>query len=265
MSRLAPLLLCATLLIGCEDGLSIPFLPTPTPSPTPTPRPTPTPTPTPAPKPVIEVKRVSTAIVDQNALSVAIAFQLRNPSTAEWLLQAVAGATVRTPDGRIIPQAKPALNVDLGPGEERWFAFPSVDTFGSIVGKAEIAITGGQWLPASVYPYPGGVPVTVARGAQAGSIVVKNTGELGVNASLRGFAFDANETFLGIVECPQRLYPARLEVTIACGAAIPDTLKSPRLVFAASADLRPVLVLPTPSPSPTAPPPPPAPSPTKRP
>ncbi len=253
LARLAPLCAVALALAGC--GVSLPFglgaTPTPAPTRAPVPTATPTPAPTPTPRPAVEVRQIQVTVVDKTALSVAVAFLLRNPNTAEFLLAGIASGTFTTPDGRAIPQARPTTIIDLAPGEEKWFSFPSVDTFGSLVGKVEVSIAGGQWLPASSYPYPGGVPTSVARGKEANSFVVKNDGDLGVNASLRGFAFDAAEKFVGIVECPQRLFPARLEVTITCGAAIPDTLKAAKLVFATYADLRPVLVIPTPTPSPT--------------
>lgn len=190
------------------------------------------------------------AVVEPRALSVAVAFRLRNPNTAEWLNQATATGTLTTPDGRLLPRARPVAVIDLAPGEEKWFAFPSVDTFGSIVGKAEVRLSGGQWLPANSYPYPGGTPTSVTRGKEPNSYVVKNDGDLGLNGIIRGFGFSANDIFAGLVECPQRLYPARLEVTIVCGAARPEVLQATKFIFVTYADLAPVLVLPTPTPAP---------------
>lgn len=251
------LLLGAALFTACD---ALPFVAQPSPSPAPTPPPTPSPTPTLAPKPKIEVTKVHLAPVEKAGPKfVAVAFRLRNPSSGEWLFQATATATLSTPDGRLLPQVKPSGTIDLAPGEEKWFAFGSVDTFGSVIGKAEIAVTGGQWLPGSAYPYPGGVPLTAARkpagatpapaSATSAEFVVTNSGDLGVNGVVRGFAFEANDVFVGLVECPARLYPARTEVAITCATLRPENLKAPQLLFVAYADLRQVIVIPTASPT----------------
>ncbi len=248
----------AMALVACE-GVSLPFTATPTPEPTRRPLPTAAPTPSPTPKPTIEVEITNVALNEKaGPLFVSVAFRLRNPSATEWLYQAVATGALSTPDGRPLPQSKPTTAVDLGPGEQKWFAFPVVDTLGSIVGKAEIVVTGGQWLPAGSYPYPGGVPVTVKAAEkqrpnppQTRDFTVTNAGELGISGSVRGYAFDVQNKLLGVIECPNRLYPARAQTIVACAAPLDSVLDAPRVTFVAYPDLRPVLVIPTPSPSPS--------------
>ncbi len=255
MRRLA--LAGALLLAACGE---LPFAAAPSPTRTPPPPPPQTPSPTPAPKPQVEVLRVLVAPLEKAGPKfVAIAFRLRNPSATEWLFQGQATATLTTPDGRLLPTVKPATTVDLAPAEQKWFAFAPVDTLGSIVGNAEVTVGGGQWLPAALYPYPGGVPISAARRTAAPSpvpgvegsalFVVQNGGDLGVNGALRAFAFDG-DVFVGLVDCPTRLYPARSEVVATCGTLRADALKAQQLLFVAYPDLRPVLVPPTGSPSP---------------
>ncbi len=261
MRARALFLAVAALLPAC--GVSLPFTATPTPAPTPVrAAATPTASPTPVPKPQVEVRTVRVALVDAergpSPLSVSVAFQLRNPSTSEWLFQALATGSFTTPDGRPLPQTKPTAPIDLAPGEEKWFAYPLVDTLGSVVGKAEIAVTGGTWLPASTYPYPGGVPLAMSRAKEqktvtpgAADYVGANGGDLGFVGGVRGFAFDASGTFIGLLECPARLYPAKSEVVVTCIALRAQALNAPRITFVPSPDLRPVLVTPSPTPSPT--------------
>lgn len=264
-------LLAATLLTACE-GVSLPFGETPAPSPTVRVLPTPPPTPSPTPRPVVEVELTQHASNEKaGPLFVSIAFRLRNPNATEWLFQAIGTGVLSTPDGRVLPLAKPSVAIDLGPGEQKWFAFPAVDTFGSLLGKVRIDIAGGQWLPAGSYPYPGGVPVTVAAAKdqrknppETADFVVTNRDELGINGAVRGFAFDSRNELLGLVECPSRLYPARRETLVACAATRAGVLEAVRLVFTAYPDLRPVLVIPTPKPTlgPGQTPPPATPSPS---
>lgn len=280
MPRIARMRSAVTLpflaLITAACGVQLPFGPAPEPpivAVTPGPTPPSTPTPTPRPNPVVEVQKVQVAVVETapNPLTVAVAFRLKNPSSEVWLLQAVATGSLATPDGRPLPLARPTVTVDLAPGEEKWFAFPAVDTLGSVVGKAEVALTGGQWLPAATYPYRGGVPLAVVKAKEqktttrgAADFVVRNDGDLGFSGGVRGFAFDASDTFLGLLECPQRLYAARAETTVACVATRAKALEAAKLVFAAYPDLRPVLVTPSPTPSPATARPTPAPTPTGR-
>lgn len=267
-------LLAAALLTACE-GISLPFAEPPAPSPTVRVVPTPPPTPTPTPRPAVEIELVQHALNEKaGPLFVSVAFRLRNPNTTEWIYQATATGVLSTPDGRVLPLAKPAVAIDLGPGEQKWFAYPAVDTFGSLIGKVRIDVSGGQWLPAGSYPYPGGVPVTVAPAkeqrknpADTADFVVTNKDELGISGPVRGLAFDAKNELLGLVECPNRLYPARRDTLVVCAASRTGVLDAVRVVFTAYPDLRPVLVIPTPAPSPSptaAPRPSPSPSPTGR-
>ena len=258
MSRLRTLTglaFAAVLLAGCE-GVSLPFQSTPTPAPR-TPAPTVAPTPTPTPRAEIEVETVQIALNERaGPLFVTVAFRLRNPNVKEWLYAGQAQGKLTTPDGRPLPEAKPVIAVDLGPGEQKWFAFPAVDTFGSLVGKVNLVVSGGQWLPAGLYPYPGGTPITAKRAAKQRENAppnvldyeITNAGELGIRGQVRGFGFDANAKFIGTVECPQQLYPARKVIVVGCGG---DTasFEASRLVFTTYADLRPVLVIPTATPT----------------
>jgi len=284
--RLAAALMAALLFSACGiTSLPLPFQSTPTPAPA-TPRPTATPTPTPTPLPIVEVKSVKwgpNARAGEHGVS--IAFLLRNPSTALWLLQGVAQSSVFTPDGRPLPQARQTVQLDLGPGEERWYAMPEVATFASVVGKVAIAVSGGQWLEAPIYPYPGGVPVTAAvEGPTAAprtaapaptpagtptpppsgtpaptparpsvAVIVTNTGELGVQGVVRGFSFSTDDSLLGILECGNALYAARSATRISCLGTRPEALGG-RLVFAVYPDLRPIIVIPTPTPTGQTPP-----------
>ena len=257
MSRLRTLTglaFAAVLLAGCE-GVSLPFQSTPTPAPR-TPAPTVAPTPTPTPRAEIEVETVQIALNERaGPLFVTVAFRLRNPNVQEWLYAGQAQGKLTTPDGRPLPEAKPVIAVDLGPGEQKWFAFAAVDTFGSLVGKVNVVVSGGQWLPAGLYPYPGETPITAKRAARQRenprNVVdyeITNAGELGIRGQIRGFAFDSNAKLLGTVECPQQLYPARKVIVVGC-AGDTATFEASRLVFTAYADLRPVLVIPTATPT----------------
>lgn len=288
MPAVRPLPLVAAALVASACGvtsLPLPFLSSPTPPPAPPP-PVATPTPTPTPAPKVEVKAVRWGPNPRaGEHGVSIAFLLRNPFAEQWVLQASAGASVFTPDGRLLPQARQTVQLDLGPSEERWYAMPEVNTFGSIVGKVSIDVTGGQWLAASVYPYPGGVPVTAdivvpatpaprtetprptgtgtptaaatptppPAGTPAATpprplvaVIVTNTGDLGVQGVVRGFSFTGDD-LLGIVECGGALYPARAATRVQCFATRPEALGG-KFTFTAYPDLRPIIVIPSPSP-----------------
>lgn len=287
--RLALGVLAALVLTSCGvTSLPLPFFATPAPPPA-TPRATPTPTPTPVPPPEIEVKSVKWGPNPRaGAHGVSIAFLLRNPSSAQWVLQATAQSSVATSDGRPLPQARQAAQFDLGPGEERWYSMPEVSTFGSVVGKVTIATTGGQWLAAAIYPYPGGAPVTAALAGPAAAprtgtpvptpggtpaptpggtptppptgtpaptparplvaVIVTNTGDLGVQGVVRGFAFATDDSLLGIIECGSALYAGRSATRVSCLATRQEALGG-KVVFAVYPELRPILIIPSPTPT----------------
>lgn len=279
VARASLLLVLVIVANGCGGiGLpfALPFTATPTPEPTPVPTtPPPTPVPTPARLPV-EIEIVQFIQNDAGGpLFLTVVFRLRNPNVHEFVQGVTVSGRVTTPDGRLLPLAKPAIAAELAPGEQKWFAIGGVDTFGSLVGKVELTVSGGQWLPANIYPYPGGVPITVKRAEKqrenpvnAVDYDITNTGELGIRGNITGFAFDAKGDFVGTINCPGQLWPARKTVTVACALATPAN--PARVVFTTYADLRPVLVIPTATPTlapgqtppPATPPPTPSPSPT---
>lgn len=279
--RLALGVVAALLLTSCGlTSLPLPFFATPAPPPA-TPHPTPTPTPTPVPPPEIGVQGVKWGPNPRaGEHGVSIAFQLRNPSTAQWVLQATARSAVFTPDGRPLPQARQTIQFDLGPGEERWYSMPEVGTFGSVVGKVTIETTGGQWLAAAIYPYPGGAPVTAALAGPTAAprtgtpvptpggtptpppsgtpaptparplvaVIVTNTGDLGVQGVVRGFAFAADDSLLGIIECGSALYAGRSATRVSCLATRQEALGG-KVLFAVYPELRPILIIPSPTPT----------------
>lgn len=272
VARASLLLVLVIVANGCGGiGLpfALPFAATPTPQATPVPTPPPpTPVPTPARLPV-EIEIVQFIQNDAGGpLFLTVVFRLRNPNVHEFVQGVTVSGRVTTPDGRLLPLAKPAIAAELAPGEQKWFAIGGVDTFGSLVGKVELTVSGGQWLPANIYPYPGGVPITVKRAEKqrenpvnAVDYDITNTGELGIRGNITGFAFDAKADFVGTISCPSQLWPARKVVTVACAVAAPPS--PARVVFTTYADLRPVLVIPTATPTlapgqtpapPTAPP-----------